>query len=282
MVAKGVLQILRREVQGPEGEHERKREDDRPDATRRPAAKHVRRQVRQQHQQDPRCGRIRERQLHPDKAQRLRVGVHSVAELLEDHCQEGSWNVQDASLHVLHNQLLEPVFHKRGSVGAADDARDRARIERRNVQQLVLECTLLPDDTNLVRRQAVIHLEAFELTEDQCVQQAAQTHNHVFQLLDLLVVGIRIPGEGSESRSPLDPVGSHVMYQATALPVTGNCMGSSEDDQETHQTRQTSVRGSVEKRFIPIHEGEEVVRDLDANDDEGTDATGTTSLPEDR
>ena len=220
VVTEGILELLRGQVQGPEGEHEDEREDGRPGATRAPAAEDVRCQACQQHQQDPRRSSVRERQLYPDQAQRFRVGVHPVAQLLEHHGEERRWDVQDATLHVFHDQLLNPVFHERGSMGVKHEARKRRWIERRHIQQLVLECTLLPHDAEVVVRERLINLQTLEFPKNQGVQQAAQPHGHVFELHDFLGVGIGIPTEGSESGSSLEPIGGHVMYRATALPLS--------------------------------------------------------------
>ena len=67
----------------------------------------------------------------------------------------------------------------------------------------------------------------------------------------------------------------------THLPVAGKCMGTTEDDQEAHETSRTSIRGAIEKGLIPVHEEEEKVCQFDGQDENRARTTKSERLPED-
>ena len=77
------------------------------------------------------------------------------------------------------------MFHNIGCVNATDQEGESVTIERPDVEQLILEAALLTEDTHVFRMHALVHLEAFELAENQGAQQAAKPDYYVFELLHL-------------------------------------------------------------------------------------------------
>mmetsp|Transcript_54486 Transcript_54486/g.145379 ORF Transcript_54486/g.145379 Transcript_54486/m.145379 type:complete len:304 (+) Transcript_54486:256-1167(+) len=183
VVAKGVLDFLRGEVQCRKDEDKDEREHGRPHTVRGPAAKYVRRNGHEESQQQPRRRRVREGQGDRDQAQRVLVSVHAAAKLLENRGEQRGGNVQDAVADVIHDHLLEPVFHERGAVSAVHEGRQCLSIKGCDIQQLVLEGAPRSCHTTSVRRHVALRIKTLELAENLCVQETEQPQHHMLQFL---------------------------------------------------------------------------------------------------